>query len=175
MCPPTTVLSVHGRRFTALTLIGWSASTRVDVRCEPGGVGTRDLENSPVNETSCHGNFPGPGSGPTRGTAPAIPTGWEREKEPVMALSNDEQHTLDEIERGLRDEDPVFVNTVDFDRLRLRRVMTGALVFLLGMVVLVVGEVAAQAQMAVGVIVGVAGFVTMFAAAAWVFIGRRKT
>ena len=98
--------------------------------------------------------------------AGAIPTGWEREKEPAMALSNDEQHTLDEIERGLRDEDPVFVHAVDFDRLRLRRVMTGALVFLLGMVVLVVGEVAAQAQMAVGVIVGVAGFVTMFAAAA---------
>ena len=92
-----------------------------------------------------------------------------------MALSNDEQHTLDEIERGLRDEDPVFVNTVDFDRLRLRRVMTGALVFLLGMVVLVAGEVAAQAQLAVGVIVGVAGFVTMFAAAGWVFIGRRST
>ena len=92
-----------------------------------------------------------------------------------MALSNDEQHTLDEIERGLRDEDPVFVNTVDFDRLRLRRVMTGALVFLLGMVVLVVGEVAAQAQLAVGVCVGVAGFVTMFAAAGWVFIGRRST
>ena len=92
-----------------------------------------------------------------------------------MALSNDEQHTFDEIERALRDEDPMFVRTVDFDRLRLRRVMTGALVFLLGMVVLVVGEVASQAQMAVGVIVGVAGFVTMFAAAGWVFIGRRST
>ncbi len=92
-----------------------------------------------------------------------------------MALSNDEQHTLDEIERGLRDEDPVFVNAVDFDRLRLRRVMTGALVFILGMVVLVVGEVASQVQLAVGVIVGVSGFVTMFAAAGWVFIGRRKT
>jgi len=92
-----------------------------------------------------------------------------------MALSNDEQHTLDEIERGLRDEDPVFVHTVDFDRLRLRRAMTCALVFLLGMVVLVVGEVASQAQLAVGVVVGVAGFVTMFAAAAWVFIGRRNT
>ena len=48
-----------------------------------------------------------------------------------MALSNDEQHTLDEIERSLRDEDPVFVQAVDFDRLRLRRVMTGALVFLI--------------------------------------------
>ena len=92
-----------------------------------------------------------------------------------MALSNDEQHTLDEIERALRDEDPVFVHTVDFDRLRLRRVMTGALVFLLGMVVLVAGEVAAQAQLAVGVCVGLAGFVTMFAAAGWVFIGRRST
>ena len=92
-----------------------------------------------------------------------------------MALSKDEQHTLDEIERALRDEDPVFVHTVDFDRLRLRRVMTGALVFLLGMVVLVGGAIASQAQLAIGVIVGVAGFVTMFGAAAWVFIGRRKT
>jgi len=92
-----------------------------------------------------------------------------------MALSNDEQHTLDEIERGLRNDDPVFVQAVDFDRLRLRRVMTGALVFLLGMAVLVAGEITSQAQMAVGVIFGVAGFVTMFAAAAWVFIGRPNT
>ena len=92
-----------------------------------------------------------------------------------MALSNDEQHTFDEIERGLRHDDPVFVQAVDFDRLRLRRVMTGALVFLLGMAVLVAGEITSQAQMAVGVIVGVAGFVTMFAAAAWVFIGRPNT
>ena len=92
-----------------------------------------------------------------------------------MALSNDEQHTLDDIERGLRNDDPVFVQAVDFDRLRLRRVMTGALVFLLGMAVLVAGEITSQAQMAVGVIFGVAGFVTMFAAAAWVFIGRRST
>ena len=92
-----------------------------------------------------------------------------------MALCNDEQHTLDEIERGLRNDDPVFVQAVDFDRLRLRRVMTGALVFLLGLAVLVAGEITSQAQMAVGVIVGVAGFVTMFAAAAWVFIGRPNT
>ena len=130
----------------------------------------------PVNDTCFHGNPGGQESGPTWEVgAGAIPTGWEREKEPVMALSNDEQHTLDEIERALRDEDPVFVQAVDFDRLRLRRVMTGALVFLLGMVVLVMGEVASQAQLAVGVIVGVAGFVTMFAAAGWVFIGRRNT
>ncbi|HZM66562.1 MAG TPA: DUF3040 domain-containing protein [Nakamurella sp.] len=85
-----------------------------------------------------------------------------------MALSNHEQRTLDEIERALRDEDPVFVHTVDLGRLRLRRMMMGALVFLLGMVVLLLGEVASQAQMAVGVCVGVAGFATMFAAAAWV-------
>ena len=129
-----------------------------------------------MNDTCFHGNPGGQESGPTwEGRAGAIPTGWEREKEPAMALSNDEQHTLDAIERGLRDEDPVFVNTVDFDRLRLRRVMTGALVFLLGMAVLVAGEITSQAQMAVGVIFGVAGFVTMFAAAAWVFIGRPNT
>jgi len=174
------VLSVHGRRFTALTRIGWSASPRGDVRCEPAAWNATSQELTvPVNDTCFHGNPGGQESGPTwEGRAGATrpdPTGWNERRNPVMALSNDEQHTLDEIERALRDEDPVFVQAVDFDRLRLRRVMTGAVVFLLGMVVLVVGEVASQAQLAVGVIVGVAGFVTMFAAAGWVFIGRRNT
>jgi hypothetical protein len=35
-----------------------------------------------------------------------------------MALSKDEQRTLDEIEHGLRAEDPRFVDTVNFDHIR---------------------------------------------------------
>jgi Protein of unknown function (DUF3040). len=92
-----------------------------------------------------------------------------------MALSNDEQRTLDEIERALRDEDPVFVNAVSLDHLRRHRVIVGGLAFLLGAVMLVLGEVASQAQLAVGVIVGVAGFVTMFVAIAWMLRRRHHT
>ena len=91
-----------------------------------------------------------------------------------MALSNDEQRTLDEIERGLRD-DPTFVNTVSFDHRRRHRVIVGGLAFLLGAVMLVLGEVASQAQLAVGVIVGVAGFVSMFVAIAWMLRRRHHT
>lgn len=84
-----------------------------------------------------------------------------------MALSKDEQRTLDEIERALRDEDPRFATTVNFDHLLRRRMILGGLTFLLGIVAMVIGEVASQAQLAVGVVVGVAGFVVMFTAVAW--------
>ena len=84
-----------------------------------------------------------------------------------MALSNDEQRTLDEIERALRDDDPTFVSTVNFDHVRRHRVVVGGLAFLFGLVVLVVGEIASQAQLAAGVIVSVAGFVSMVAAIGW--------
>ena len=91
-----------------------------------------------------------------------------------MALSNDEQRTLDEIERGLRD-DPTFVNAVSFDHRRRHRAIVGGLAFLLGVVVLMVGEVASQAQLALGVVVSLAGFVSMFAAVAWMFHSRNHT
>jgi hypothetical protein len=84
-----------------------------------------------------------------------------------MALSNDEQRTLDQIERALRDDDPTFVNAVSLDHLRRHRVIVGGFAFLLGAVMLVLGEVASQTQLAAGVIVGVAGFVSMFVAIAW--------
>ena len=92
-----------------------------------------------------------------------------------MALSNDEQRTLDEIERALRDDDPTFVNAVSLDHLRRHRAVVGGFAFLLGLVLLVVGEVASQAQLAVGVIVGVAGFVSMFFAIAWMLRRRHHT
>ena len=93
----------------------------------------------------------------------------------AMALSNDEQRTLDEIECALRDDDPMFVNAVSLDHLRRHRVIVGGLAFLLGAVMLVLGEVASQAQLAVGVIVGVAGFVSMFVAIAWMLRRRHHT
>jgi hypothetical protein len=84
-----------------------------------------------------------------------------------MPLSKDEQRRLDEIEQALRDDDPLFAATVNFDELRRHRLIVGGLVFLGGLAALVVGEIAAQAQLAIGVIVSLAGFVTMLGAAWW--------
>jgi uncharacterized membrane protein HdeD (DUF308 family) len=92
-----------------------------------------------------------------------------------MALSNDEQRTLDEIERALRDEDPTFVNSASFDHLRRHRLIVGGFAFLVGMVVLVVGEIASQAQVVVGVIVSLAGFLTMLAAITWMSGHRSRS
>ena len=61
----------------------------------------------------------------------------------------------------------MFAATVTFDHLRRHRLIVGGLVFLGGLAALVVGEIAAQAQLAIGVIVSVGGFVTMLAAAGW--------
>jgi len=60
--------------------------------------------------------------------------------------------------------DPIF-------HLRRHRVIVGSLVFLGGMAALVVGEIAAQAPLAIGVIVSVGGFVAMLAAAGWTLHG----
>ena len=84
-----------------------------------------------------------------------------------MPLSKDEQRRLDEIEQSLRDDDPLFAATVTFDHLRRHRLIVGGMVFLGGLTVLVVGEIAAQAQLAIGVIVSLSGFATMLAAAGW--------
>jgi hypothetical protein len=84
-----------------------------------------------------------------------------------MALSKDEQRTLDEIERGLREDIPEFADAARFDRLRRHRVILGGGAFLLGVVALVVGEVVSQVQLTVGVMVSLAGFGAMFAAIAW--------
>ena len=84
-----------------------------------------------------------------------------------MPLSKDEQRRLDEIEQSLRDDDPLFAAAVDFDHLRRHQMIVGGLVFLGGLAALVVGEVGAQAQLAIGVIVSLGGFVTMLAAAGW--------
>ena len=87
-------------------------------------------------------------------------------------LSKDEQDRLDEIERALRDDDPLFAANVDFHHLQRHQKLVAAAAFILGIVVLVVGVVATQALMAVGVIVSVTGFVVMVTAAGRLYHSR---
>ena len=89
-------------------------------------------------------------------------------------LSKDEQDRLDEIERALRDDDPLFAANVDFDHLQRHQKLVAGAAFILGIVVLVLGAVATQALMAVGVIVSVAGFVVMVAAATYLVDRRHR-
>ena len=91
-----------------------------------------------------------------------------------MSLSKDEQRTLDEIERSSRDSDPKFAASFASARVGRRQRITGYATFLLGVTALLAGAIAAQAQTAVGVIVSLAGFLAMCAAAWWVFRHRRR-
>ena len=84
----------------------------------------------------------------------------------AIALSKDEQRTLDEIERALREDDPRLVSAVNFGRFRRRRIIVGETAFIRGMIALVVGEVVSQVHIAGGVLVSVAGFIAMFVALA---------
>ena len=92
-----------------------------------------------------------------------------------MALSKDEQRTLDEIERALREDDPNFASTVSFGQFRRRRSIVGGTAFILGMIALVVGEMVSQVHLAVGVVVSVAGFIGMFVAVSWAILPRTNT
>lgn len=90
-----------------------------------------------------------------------------------MALSDDEQRRLDEMERGLALDDPRFAAGVSIDQLRRRRRVVGAVVFLVGIVVLLVGLVMTAVSPPVGVVTGVAGLLIMIAAVVAVFFRRR--
>ncbi|HET8590678.1 MAG TPA: DUF3040 domain-containing protein [Nakamurella sp.] len=81
-----------------------------------------------------------------------------------MALSEHEQRMLDAIERALYEDDPKFANSVDPARLRRRRPILSAALFVLGLVALVVGVIATQSLLALGVVVSVLGFVVMVGA-----------
>ena len=78
-------------------------------------------------------------------------------------LPKDEQRRLDEIERALRDDDPRFASTVTFDHARRHHTIVGGVGFLLGLAAMIIGAVAAQALLAVGVIISLAGFLAMVA------------
>ncbi len=90
-----------------------------------------------------------------------------------MPLSEDDQRRLDEIERALQRDDPKFAAGHSLERLRQRRLVAAGAVVLIGMVLLVAGLAVTQAALLVGVIISVAGFLTMVGGAA-VLIRRRR-
>lgn len=95
-----------------------------------------------------------------------------------MPLSDHEQRMLDQIESALYAEDPKFASSVRGGSLRApsaRRRLQGALLFVLGLAMLVVG-VAVKATMIGGFpILSVLGFVVMFAGVVFAITGPRVT
>ena len=95
-----------------------------------------------------------------------------------MPLSDHEQRMLDQIESALYAEDPKFASSVRGGSLRApsaRRRLQGALLFVLGLAMLVVG-VAIKATMIGGFpILSVLGFVVMFAGVVFAITGPRVT
>ena len=92
-----------------------------------------------------------------------------------MALSEYERRKLDEIERALRRADPGFAGALNFAALRRHRRVVAAVVFAIGLLVLVGGAVLAQGPPLVGVAVSVLGFVAMVAAAGPLLPGRPRS
>lgn len=81
-----------------------------------------------------------------------------------MPLSEHEQRLLDQIEQALYAEDPKWANTVRISDPRShykRRLVKASIGFALGVVLLMVGVVAAQIPL------GAAGFVVMLATCLW--------
>jgi len=78
-----------------------------------------------------------------------------------MPLSEHEQRMLDEIERALYQDDPKFATSVNVSRIRRRRPILAAIAFVVGLVLLVVGVIATQSVLTLGVIVSVVGFLVM--------------
>ncbi|GAS90098.1 DUF3040 domain-containing protein [Mycolicibacterium brisbanense] len=95
-----------------------------------------------------------------------------------MPLSDHEQRMLDQIESALYAEDPKFASSVRGGTLRApsaRRRLQGALLFVLGLAMLVVG-VAVKATMIGGFpVLSVLGFVVMFAGVVFAITGPRVT
>ncbi|MBM9469238.1 DUF3040 domain-containing protein [Nakamurella leprariae] len=89
-----------------------------------------------------------------------------------MPLSEHEQRMLDEIERALYKDDPKFATSVNVGRIRRRRPIVAGITFFLGLVALVVGVIATQSLLALGVVVSVLGFLTMVAAVGLFVFGQ---
>jgi hypothetical protein len=82
-----------------------------------------------------------------------------------MALSEDEQRKLDEMEMALLRDDPNFATSVSIDRVRRRRRVAGGALFVLGMVVLLAGLTATAGAVLAGVLISIMGLAMMVAAA----------
>jgi hypothetical protein len=81
-----------------------------------------------------------------------------------MALSEDEQRVLDEMEIALRQDDPEFVASVSIDRIRRRRRTAVAVGFVIGAIVLIGGLVATAGTVLIGVVISVIGLLMMVVA-----------
>ena len=82
-----------------------------------------------------------------------------------MALSDYEQRRLEEIERGLHNDDPGFADSINISVLRRHGRLVAAAVFVVGVLVLAGGAVLAADLLLVGVAVAVLGFLAMVAGA----------
>ena len=91
-----------------------------------------------------------------------------------MALSEDEQRRLDEMEIAFRRDDPNFVASVSIDHVRNRRRITAVIVFVLGMIVLVAGLVSTASTVLLGVVISLAGLLMMIAIVIAVFRWQRR-
>jgi hypothetical protein len=88
-----------------------------------------------------------------------------------VPLSDHEQRLLEQMERALYAEDPKFATTMrgaDLRRRYRRRAVVAALVFLVGIVVLMAGAISRET------IVGVAGFVIMLVSAWYAVTSWRR-
>ena len=94
-----------------------------------------------------------------------------------MALSEDEQRQLDEMETALLRDDPRFVASVSIDRVRRRRRIIAGIIFLLGMIILVGGLITTAETVLLGVMISITGLLLMFTATAAiaVFGWRRRS
>jgi peptidoglycan/LPS O-acetylase OafA/YrhL len=91
-----------------------------------------------------------------------------------VALSDDEQRRLEEIERALDRHLPRFAAGGSRNQRRERRWVAAAAVMGVGLVVLLTGLVLTQGSVTLGVIVVVAG-ISIVTAAVALFIGPRPT
>ncbi len=89
-----------------------------------------------------------------------------------MPLSEHEQRMLDEIERALYHDDPKFATSVNVSRIRRRRPILAGVGFVLGLIMLVVGVIATQSVLALGVVVSVLGFLVMVGAVGLFMFGQ---
>src|SRR4051812_35004184 len=92
----------------------------------------------------------------------------------AMALSEDEQRRLDEMENALLRDDPGFVASVSMGRVRTRQRIIAGVGFLLGMIVLIGGLVTTATAVLIGVLISVAGLLLMIGVAIEVFRLRRR-
>lgn len=93
-----------------------------------------------------------------------------------MPLSDHEQRMLDQIESALYAEDPKFASSVRGGTLRApsaRRRLQGALLFVLGLALLVVGVAVKSLWLGGFPVLSVFGFVAMFAGVVFAVTGPR--